>query len=117
MRIGLIADTHIPDSDQKQSFYWPELTYVNPAIDVGGADILSAGCDIGSTSSQMVILIDGELYAYASMRSKGKSAQSALEKLIGITALRPNFDTQIVGAVGAALYARALVMREKGLPT
>jgi hypothetical protein len=72
MRIGLIADTHIPDSDQKQSFYWPELTYVNPAIDVGGADILSAGCDIGSTSSQMVILIDGELYAcqYALQRKK-----------------------------------------------
>jgi bzd-type benzoyl-CoA reductase Q subunit len=76
--------------DPKQSFYCPELTYVNPAIDVGGSDILSAGCDIGSTSSQMVILIDGELYAYASMRSKGKSDQSALailERLLNETGL------------------------------
>ena len=38
---------------------------------------------------------------------------SRIEKELGITALKPQHDTQIAGAVGAALFARALIEKER----
>jgi bzd-type benzoyl-CoA reductase Q subunit len=69
----------------EEYFRWAESTWVSPDIDWKKGDLITAGCDVGSTSSQLVILVDGELYAYSSQRSKGKSelsAQVALEKAL-----------------------------------
>ena len=44
--------------------------------------------------------------------AKNEGVVKRLEKEMGIEALSPDFDTQIAGAVGAALFAKALV--EKG---
>ncbi len=41
------------------------------------ADLVTAGVDVGSVSSQAVIVCDGELYAFASMRTGSDSPQSA----------------------------------------
>jgi len=41
------------------------------------AHIVSAGVDVGSVSSQAVILLDGELYACSNQRTGGDSAESA----------------------------------------
>lgn len=44
--------------------------------------------------------------------AKNVGVVSRLEKELGLTALKPRYDTQIAGALGAALFAKALA--EKG---
>ena len=44
--------------------------------------------------------------------AKNVGVVSRLEKELGVKALTPKYDTQIAGALGAALFAKALV--EKG---
>lgn len=63
--------------DKKEYFRWVESTYVNPDIDWKKAEIVSAGIDVGSVSSQMVVLCDGEIYAYSNTRSGSSSPNSA----------------------------------------
>jgi activator of 2-hydroxyglutaryl-CoA dehydratase len=46
--------------------------------------------------------------------AKNKGVVKELEKRMGFAALKPDFDTQIVGAVGAALYGKALAERLRG---
>ena len=48
-------------------------------MDWKDADIISAGVDIGSVSSQAVILLDGRLYAFSNRRTGFDSPQSAIE--------------------------------------
>jgi bzd-type benzoyl-CoA reductase Q subunit len=56
---------------------WEESRYTNPEISGLRGRTATAGVDIGSTSTQAVIMIDGELYAYASMRTGANSPDSA----------------------------------------
>ena len=56
---------------------WAESRYTNPALDPQKAEMLTGGVDIGSVSTQAVILADGELYAYASLRTGSSSPDSA----------------------------------------
>jgi activator of 2-hydroxyglutaryl-CoA dehydratase len=44
--------------------------------------------------------------------AKNVGVVSRLEKELGVTALKPKYDTQIAGALGGALFGKALV--EKG---
>ncbi|MCP4662936.1 MAG: benzoyl-CoA reductase, bzd-type, subunit Q, partial [bacterium] len=44
---------------------------------------------------------------------KNAGVVSRLEKELGVTALKPKNDTQIAGAAGAALFARALYLKSK----
>ena len=47
---------------------WEESRWTNPEIsNPKSGEIITAGVDIGSTSTQAVILVDGELYAYSNM--------------------------------------------------
>jgi len=46
--------------------------------------------------------------------AKNKGVVLRLEKELGVKALEPKYDTQIAGALGAALFAKALVEKEKG---
>jgi bzd-type benzoyl-CoA reductase Q subunit len=63
--------------DKKEYFRWDESTYVNPDIDWKKAEIVSAGIDVGSVSSQMCVMCDGEIYAYSNTRSGSSSPNSA----------------------------------------
>lgn len=56
---------------------WKEYTWKDPDKDWKKASILTAGIDIGSVSSQAVILTDGELYAYSNLRTGSDSPDSA----------------------------------------
>lgn len=56
---------------------WPESRWTAPDKDWKKASIITAGVDIGSVSSQAVIMVDGELFAYASMRTGYNSPESA----------------------------------------
>lgn len=63
--------------DKKELWRWEESRWTNPNIDWREAKIVSAGIDVGSVSTQCVIMADGEIYAYGSLRSGSGSADSA----------------------------------------
>ena len=61
----------------KEFWRWKEYNWKNDDIDWKSGTTISAGVDVGSVSSQAVILVDGELYAYANMRTGSNSPMSA----------------------------------------
>src|SRR6056297_36029 len=60
---------------------WKESNWKNPEIQNWHGRLITAGIDIGSTSTQAVILADGELYAYSSMRTGSNSPNSAIDAI------------------------------------
>jgi len=56
---------------------WTESRWTAPDVKWQDAKIITAGVDVGSVSSQAVILCDGQLYCYASMRTGSDSPDSA----------------------------------------
>lgn len=66
---------------QVEYWRWKEYNWKNQDIDWKKASIITAGVDVGSTSSQAVIMCDGELYAYASMRTGSNSPDSAVNAI------------------------------------
>lgn len=65
-------------SDEKKEFWrWDEYNWHDPDKDWKSANALTAGVDVGSVSSQGVIMADGELYATANMRTGHNSPESA----------------------------------------
>jgi len=56
---------------------WPEYRRTVAEKDLGNAKIISAGVDIGSVGSKAAVMVDGELYAYAVMRTGGVSEDTA----------------------------------------
>jgi len=61
---------------------WLEYRWTSPDIDWRKGNVISGGIDIGSVSSQAVIMVDGKLYAYSSMRTGSNSPDSA-ERALG----------------------------------
>ncbi len=61
----------------KEFWRWKEYNWRDENLDPKGAQTISAGVDVGSVSSQAVILVDGVLYAFASMRTGSDSPDSA----------------------------------------
>ena len=65
-------------SDAPPQFWrWQENRWHDPAINWQAADVISAGVDVGSVSSQAVVVVDGALYAWSSMRTGASSPDSA----------------------------------------
>jgi bzd-type benzoyl-CoA reductase Q subunit len=62
---------------EKEYWRWTESRYTNPDLKWEDGDIISAGVDVGSVSTQAVIMIDGKIYCYASMRTGSNSPDSA----------------------------------------
>jgi bzd-type benzoyl-CoA reductase Q subunit len=56
---------------------WTESRWTAPDKDWTKAEIVSAGVDVGSVSTQAVIAVDGELYAYSNRRTGSNSPESA----------------------------------------
>jgi bzd-type benzoyl-CoA reductase Q subunit len=67
---------------KNQEFWrWKESNWRDQSKDWRMAKIVTAGIDVGSVSSQCVIMIDGELFAYASRRTGSDSPTSAQRAL------------------------------------
>jgi bzd-type benzoyl-CoA reductase Q subunit len=64
-------------SNKKEFWRWKEYRWHDEAGDWKDADVVSAGVDIGSVSSQAAILLDGRLYAFSSQRTGFDSPESA----------------------------------------
>ncbi|MGA9349714.1 MAG: benzoyl-CoA reductase, bzd-type, subunit Q [Anaerolineae bacterium] len=68
-------------AEEKKEFWrWPEYRHTVPGKDWKDAKVITAGVDVGSVSSKTAIMVDGELYAYAIMRT-GSSSSGSAEKV------------------------------------
>ena len=68
--------------EQEQEFWrWTESNWKNPDIDWNDAQYITIGIDVGSVSSQAVIMTDGQVYAYGNMRTGSDSPNSARKAL------------------------------------
>lgn len=56
---------------------WKEYNWKDDKIDPRAGKVVSGGVDVGSVSSQAVILVDGKLFAYSNMRTGSDSPNSA----------------------------------------
>ncbi len=63
--------------EKKELWRWLESRWTNPDIDWKKGKIITAGIDIGSVSTQCVVIVDGELYCYGNLRSGSCSGDSA----------------------------------------
>ncbi len=64
-------------SEKKEFWRWREYRWHDEAMNWRDADIVSAGVDIGSVSSQAVIIADGKLFAFSNQRTGFDSPESA----------------------------------------
>ena len=75
---------------EKEYWRWPESKWTSPDIDWKTGDIISAGVDVGSVSSQAVVLVDGNLLCYSNFRTGSdspESAQKVMDKALEETGL------------------------------
>jgi bzd-type benzoyl-CoA reductase Q subunit len=66
-------------AEQKKAEYWrwTEARWTDPDIKWQDGTILTAGVDVGSVSTQVVVMVDGKLYCYSNMRTGSSSPDSA----------------------------------------
>ena len=60
---------------------WTESSWKNPEVDWKVAQFITVGIDVGSVSSQAVIMADGQVFAYGNMRTGFDSSASARKVL------------------------------------
>lgn len=60
---------------------WPESNWVNPDLHWKKGNWITAGVDVGSVSTQAVVMVDGELFAYGNTRTGSDSPDSARKGL------------------------------------
>lgn len=63
--------------EKKEFWKWTESNWKNPDLDWKEARFITVGIDVGSISSQAVIMADGEILAYSNMRTGSNSPNSA----------------------------------------
>ncbi|HUL29044.1 MAG TPA: benzoyl-CoA reductase, bzd-type, subunit Q [Thermodesulfobacteriota bacterium] len=66
------------EEGKTQEFWrWPEANWVNPDLDWKKGKVITAGVDVGSVSTQAVVMVDGEFFAYGNTRTGSDSPDSA----------------------------------------
>ena len=79
---------------------WPEAVWSSQEIDWKQAEKITAGVDVGTTSTQAVILCDGKLFSYANIRTGAdfaRAAETALQKALGDSGLTREKLQRVVG--------------------
>lgn len=66
---------------EREYWRWTEYNWVSPDIDWKRAEFITAGIDVGSVSSQAVIMADGILFAFSNLRTGSNSKESAKKAL------------------------------------
>jgi benzoyl-CoA reductase subunit A len=80
---------------------WPESSWTSTDIDWEKAKTITAGVDIGTNSSQAVIMCDNRIFGYASLRTGPdyrESARVAMEQALGTSGMALKDIHYIVGA-------------------
>jgi bzd-type benzoyl-CoA reductase Q subunit len=79
---------------------WKEYNWRDDSMDPRAAQVISGGVDVGSVSSQAVVMLDGKLFAYSNMRTGSdspESAQKAMSWALEDTGLALNDVHYVVG--------------------
>jgi len=71
----------VPEEKKQEFWRWEETNWVNPDIRWQDAKYITLGIDVGSVSSQAVIMADGQIFAYGNMRTGSDSPNSARNAL------------------------------------
>lgn len=69
------------ENGKREYWRWKEYNWKNRDISDWHGCLVTAGVDVGSTSTQAVIMVDGQLYAFSSMRTGSDSPNSAVEAI------------------------------------
>jgi len=69
--------------ENKEFWRWSEKVWRDETMDWQGSESITAGIDVGSVSSQAVVMVDGKVYAYHSTRTGSSSPSSAHKALDG----------------------------------
>lgn len=77
-----VAAESVPE--KKEFWRWQENVWIDETKDWKSAKIITCGIDVGSVSSQAVLVVDGELYGFNSMRTGNNSPDSAKNALQGV---------------------------------
>jgi benzoyl-CoA reductase subunit A len=75
--------TSNPASAQRDYWRWSDTAWQAPETDWRGASVVAVGIDVGSVSSQAVLLADGRPLSYYSTRTGSSSPDSALRVFKG----------------------------------
>ena len=68
--------------EKKQEFWrWTETNWKNPDVKWQDGKFVTVGIDVGSVSSQAVVAVDGQIFAYGNMRTGSDSPDSARNAL------------------------------------
>jgi bzd-type benzoyl-CoA reductase Q subunit len=79
---------------------WPEASWTATDIDGKKCKSITAGVDIGTDSSQAVVMCDGRLFGYANFRTGSDyraSAQTVMERALGKSGMKLDDIKYIVG--------------------
>lgn len=85
---------------EREYWRWPESTWISPDIDWKSGKIISVGIDVGSVSSQAVVMVDGRLFCYSNIRTGSdspESARKAMDKALEGTDLKLKDVHYVVG--------------------
>ncbi len=69
------------ENKKKEFWKWTESNWENPDLNWRNSKYITAGVDVGSVSSQAVIVADGDILAYGNMRTGSDSPSSAINAL------------------------------------
>ena len=69
------------EEEKKEFWRWTESNWKNPDINWQDGQFVTVGIDVGSVSSQSVIMVDGQIFAYGNMRTGSDSPESASNAL------------------------------------
>jgi bzd-type benzoyl-CoA reductase Q subunit len=80
-RIHIGRKSKMTEENKQEFWRWTESNWVNPDLKWQDAQFITVGIDVGSVSSQAVIVADGQIYAYSNMRTGSDSPNSARKAL------------------------------------
>ncbi|MFC1579841.1 benzoyl-CoA reductase, bzd-type, subunit Q [Thermodesulfobacteriota bacterium] len=69
------------EEEKKEFWRWTESNWKNPDLNWQDGQFITVGIDVGSVSSQAVIMVDGQVFAYGNMRTGSDSPESAQNAL------------------------------------
>jgi len=83
---GRIEDRNVEDvptagGRTREYWRWKETNWADPDINWEDATFVTVGIDVGSVSSQAVVMADGRMFAYGNMRTGSDSPNSASNAL------------------------------------
>ena len=82
--MNAVVEQAVAETPKKEFWRWQENTWVDEGKNWRDGKIVTCGIDVGSVSSQAVLVVDGELYGYNSMRTGNNSPDSAKNALQGV---------------------------------